>query len=159
VLEPTDLAGFRREPRGRCVGGNGWLYFCSPSARLWGTVYWGELAMSDIRRLDALVDVATDGRFPPHVTLVDARRVESIEMRAFAAFENHVKARARGLAQSVVRLALVRPAGLAGAVAEGFFRVTEAPYPVRTFGSASGPRSSKRASVSRSGASEIRLRD
>jgi AraC-like DNA-binding protein len=133
VLEPTNLAGFRRDPHGRYVTGDRWLYFCAPTGHLWGTVYWGELVADDFRRLDAVVDVSTDPRFAPHVTLVDARRVTGIEAAAFASLKEHVESRKAALARSVERLALVRPAGLAGAVAEGFFRIAEAPYPVRTF--------------------------
>lgn len=133
MLEAAHLNRFRIKPQGHFVAGDHWLYFCSSSGRLWGTVYWGELEADDLRRLDAAVDVSIDPRFPPHVTLVDARRVTSVPDAAFAKLKTHVTARSRGLARSVTRLALVRPPGVAGAVAEGFFRVLDAPYPVNTF--------------------------
>jgi len=59
----------------------------------------------------------------PHVFLVDARRVESIDPSAFTAFLSYVEERFEQLRRSVKRLVMVRPGGLPGAAISGFFEV------------------------------------
>ena len=44
-----------------------------------------------------------------------------------------MKKNAAGLRQAVTRLALVRPAGLPGAVVAGFYAVLDSPYPTQVF--------------------------
>jgi AraC-like DNA-binding protein len=68
-----------------------------------------------------------------HAALVDGRRVLSIDAAAFAPASAYVLEHRARLQKTVASLAGVRPVGLFGAVAEGFFRVVPAPYPVAVF--------------------------
>jgi AraC-like DNA-binding protein len=76
---------------------------------------------------------ATLTTLPPHAGLLDARRVRSIDASAYRLASEFVALHGAMLTKNVTRLAAVRPPGLAGAAAEGFFRMVPAPYPVDTF--------------------------
>jgi AraC-like DNA-binding protein len=80
-----------------------------------------------------LLAVELEPRTIPHVSVVDLRRVESVDPGAFQVLQGYVTANHAALKRQVTRLALARPAGLAGAVVSGFFQVMESPYPTAVF--------------------------
>lgn len=126
----ADLADFVAAPVGRCFAGATWLYFY-PHEGLCGFVVWGRPSREDLERLVSVLAVEIGA--PPHVSLVDARRVESADPRGFAVLERYVREHHEALGRAVERLALVRPDGLVGAITSGFFGVTPPPYPVAVF--------------------------
>lgn len=69
----------------------------------------------------------------PHGSLVDARRLDGVDPGAFETLTGYVWKHRAALSEQVVQLALVRPAGMVGAVVAGFFEVMPKPYPVRLF--------------------------
>src|SRR5688500_13537673 len=56
LLTPTDLAGFRSDPRGHCYIARHWLIYCTPSGALCGTVSWGRPDLQQVRELEAVTD-------------------------------------------------------------------------------------------------------
>lgn len=126
----ADLAEFVAAPVGRCFAGRTWLYFY-PHEGLCGFVVWGHPSREDLERLVSVLAVEIGA--PPHVSLVDARRLEGADPRGFAVLEQYVRAHHEALGRAVERLALVRPDGLVGAITSGFFGVTPPPYPVSVF--------------------------
>jgi hypothetical protein len=125
----VDLDDFRREPRGACVTGSRFVYF-HPRAHLCGFALFGMPAEDDLRALETLLRLELEPAFPPHVSLVDASRLESVDGASFLALSRYVQANARRLREQVERLAIVRPPGLIGATVAGFFHVAAPPYPV-----------------------------
>src|SRR5205823_1148599 len=77
--------------------------------------------------LELAVDVA------PHASLIDVRRLEAVDPRAFAVLARYLRANWNVFRTRITRLALVRPPGLLGATVAGFYEVAGAPYPVRVF--------------------------
>lgn len=121
------------DPVGRYLSGESFLYFCA-TPKLYGIVFWGRPRADDLARLVRGLVVELGPRAVPHVSLVDVRRVEAVEPGAFAVLAEYVRVQREPLARRVERLALVRPEGLMGAVAEGFYAMlAPPPYPVETF--------------------------
>jgi AraC-like DNA-binding protein len=133
MLTPTDLAGFRANPRGRCYVARQWLFYCSPSGKLCGTVSWGRPDLEQQRELLVVVDFALASWREPFVALVDVQHVDGIEPAGFADLGAFGISRRAAMARSVTRLAVVRPHGLTGVVAEGFFRIFSPPCPIDVF--------------------------
>jgi AraC-like DNA-binding protein len=131
-MERSTLARFLEKPAGRYLTGDTWCYFC-PRDGLFGFALWGRPAESDLRKLVTALEVELDDAVPAHASLVDVRRVEAVDPAAFELLHRYVKQHAAVLARKVTRLALVRPAGLVGAVVSGFYQVMESPYPTQTF--------------------------
>jgi AraC-like DNA-binding protein len=69
----------------------------------------------------------------PHLSLVDASRLESVDAVGFELLAAYVRDHRVALERAVQRLALVRPDGVAGAITSGFFGVTAPPYPTAVF--------------------------
>jgi AraC-like DNA-binding protein len=126
----ADAREFAAHPVGRCISGESWLYFY-PRDELCGFLLWGEPSETDMQRLVHVLAVEL-GR-SSHVALVDARRVVNAAPGAFAVLEAYVRENAESLGRAVLRLALVRPEGMPGAVTAGFFGVAPQPYPVNVF--------------------------
>ena len=133
VLAATTFAGFARDPLGKYVSGQGWLYFSSSSGELFGILCWGRVSATDLDKLKAGMDAGLSPALPPHLTLVDARRLESLDAASFTALGGYIEARRTALSRAVRRLAVVHPGGLLGSVAEGFYRIVSPPYPVEVF--------------------------
>jgi AraC-like DNA-binding protein len=126
------LDDFLREPVGRYLAGATWLYGC-PRAALYTTVLHGRPARADAETLAAALAGELAAGVPPHRSLIDARRVEGVDPGAFDVLSAYVRRHHATLARAVTRLALVRPAGMEGAVVAGFYRVLDPPYPVQLF--------------------------
>ena len=130
VLTGADLAEFLADPVGRCIAGPSWLYFYAQPG-FCGFIVWGRPTEADLERLTRVLQVELDA--PPHVALVDARRVEGADPGGFAVLERYVRTNHEALGRVVSKLAIVRPDGIAGAITSGFFGVTPPPYPVAIF--------------------------
>ncbi|MFO0600251.1 MAG: AraC family transcriptional regulator [Myxococcaceae bacterium] len=72
----------------------------------------------------------------PHVSLVDASRLEAADEGAFSALRHYVEEHRAELQRAVHRLALVRPGGILGAMVAGAYEVMKRPYPVEIFSDA-----------------------
>ena len=131
-MEPSTLARFLKQPAGRSVCGATWVYFC-PRDGLFGFALWGRPGEADVRALATALEVELLPHIPPHTSLVDVRRLEAVDPAAFELLHGYVKRHHDRLKQQVTRLALVRPAGLVGAVVSGFYQVMDSPYPTQTF--------------------------
>jgi AraC-like DNA-binding protein len=132
VRQAADDAALRASPIGAWLAGAGWLWFC-PRAELCGFAVWGRPQAADIARLGRMLEVELGPPVPPHVSLVDASRLEGVDARAFGMLAAYVGGHFAALAVQVTRLAIVRPAGLTGATVSGFFQVLQRPYPVEVF--------------------------
>jgi AraC-like DNA-binding protein len=130
VKAATSLDELFADPIGRYLAGVSWLYFYAHEG-LCGFVLWGRPSEEDLTRLAGALAVELGAK--PHASLVDARRVEAIEPAAYAVLGDYVAKNWDALGAAVTSLAIVRPAGYVGALAEGFYRVAAPPYPVQLF--------------------------
>jgi AraC-like DNA-binding protein len=128
----ADLRTFESGAAPRAHVGERWLHF-EAHARLYGVVLWGTPNAEQTRRLVDSLRLELRDEVTPHHSIVDVSRLESVDGGAFEALNNYVVDEREPLSKAVTRLALVRPRGMAGAVASGFFEVLEAPYPVELF--------------------------
>lgn len=106
------------------------LVFCYRPT-LWGFALWGRPSETDVRRLVPLLARELDA--VPHASLIDVRRLESGDPRAFGVLADYLQQHRAVFRTRVTRVALVRPPGLLGATVAGFYQVAGAPYPVRVF--------------------------
>ena len=118
MLRAEGREAFANAPTGRFIAGRTWLHFCA-NPELFGVAFFGKPDANDVA---ALVQ-----------SLVDASRLERVDPGAFEVLATYVRDRRADLGARVTRLALVRPAGIEGAVVAGFYPVSGAPYPVSLF--------------------------
>ncbi len=124
-----------RQPIGSYLTGEGFLHWCA-SEDLYGFILWGRPGESAVRRLVQVLDMEL-APTPPHLSLVDARRLEAADPSAFAVFLNYMQQREERFGQTIQRQALVRPEGVMGAVVGGFYSLLTGAYPHRAFKDAS----------------------
>ncbi|MBL8920108.1 MAG: helix-turn-helix transcriptional regulator [Myxococcaceae bacterium] len=120
-------------PAGRWFPGRCFVTFC-PTPTLFGFALWGRPGRADIERLTRALLVELGPNAGPHRSLVDVRFVESVDGAAFEVLQRYVQSHHAALKERVTSLALVRPAGLVGAVVAGFYSVLDSPYPTKDFG-------------------------
>lgn len=133
VLERArTLEAWLEAPAGRAFVGRSFVTFC-PAPNLFGFALWGRPGRTDIEKLTRALLVELGPHAGPHCSLVDVRHVESVDAAAFEVLQRYVQTHHQTLRERVTSLALVRPAGLVGAVVAGFFAVLDSPYPTKDF--------------------------
>jgi AraC-like DNA-binding protein len=121
----VDMSAFERNPIGAMVLGRQWVYGTFDE-RLYCSIVFGavdELILEPLMRLWR-VELNTTG----HLSLCDCSLVTSVTPQAFAALTQFLGENNVSFARTVERQALVRPAGLTGAVIAGYYRVFPPPY-------------------------------
>ena len=129
----ADPEDYRRDPTGSYLVLPRGLVFCARRT-LWGFCLWGTPTETDLRRMVPLLELELAPAASPHASLVDVRRLDAGDPRAFLVLSKYLRAHFDAFRRQVTRLALVRPPGVLGATVAGFFEVAGAPYPVRVFG-------------------------
>src|SRR5258706_9918840 len=129
VRRAVDVDDFWRAPIGSYVVARAFLQFCA-AEDLWGYVLWGTLDDTDIRTLTASVFHTAWSTAPAHRSLVDLRAVTAIDPSAFTALRETQTQHREQLARRVTRMAIIRPDGFIGAIAEGIANVVAFPHPV-----------------------------
>lgn len=132
MREAGGVDSFLEEPAGRHLTGDGWLYFCRDEA-LYGFVLWGRPNEESIARLVRVLEVEARPAAKPHASYVDARRLEGVDAAAFQVLTAYLVARMPAFSRLVTRQALVRPAGIPGAVVAGFYKVLQPGYLAQDF--------------------------
>lgn len=123
------MEAFAEAPNGRYFAGSTFAHFCADDA-LWGVVLWGRPTSDDMALLVRSLHIELTDVARPHRSIVDARRLDSVDVSAFAVLDGYVRDHQAELSEKVTELSLLRPAGMAGAVVAGFFEVLPKPYPV-----------------------------
>lgn len=123
---------FKKDPIGRYVSGTNWAHFCAQPTT-WGMMLWGRPTEADALQLERTLVLELVPPAVPHVSIVDASRLEAADEGAFTSIGRYVEQNWVGLRQQVTRLALIRPDSLLGAVVAGAFEVMKKPYPVKVF--------------------------
>lgn len=110
--------------------GRAWVQVRVAEARFAGTALFGTLEEDDALALFEAVDATMNALPGGQRALLDGRELLSATPGAYAATVAFFKARSEAFAARVERFVAVRPEGMLGAVAAGFFAVVPAPYPV-----------------------------
>jgi AraC-like DNA-binding protein len=132
-MRGVSLEELARDPVGRYVAGETFVHFCA-TPRLWGILLWGRPSEADARQLGRSLVLELAPPAEPHVSIVDCSRLDGGDAGAFGALERYLTRYAELLRQWVLRLAIVRPGGLGGAIVAGAYEVLPRPYPVAVFG-------------------------
>jgi AraC-like DNA-binding protein len=133
-VKRVTVGQLKRQPVGRFVGGRGWLHFCAHE-RLWGVVLFDRPDREAAQHMVQSFAVELGASAIRHHTLVDARRLESVDTSAFTVLQAFA---ARHLAQSrrcVERVAIVRRLSVEGAIATGFYGALGPPFEIAVFDS------------------------
>src|SRR5688572_15337807 len=117
---------------GRHQAGATWAH-ARARADLFAVVLWGRPNQEHMRALVRSLVAELGDEIPPHRSLVNASRVQSADLGAFAVLNAYVREHHALLSKQVTTLTLVRPSGVEGAVVAGFFQVLDASYPVELF--------------------------
>lgn len=125
-MVPKTVRDFHAQPLGAFTAGEAWLYFAFERGPH-GYALWGTPSATD---MDALIAVLEGElvREPPHTGLVDLRHLEGVRPATFSALERYTSHNAARLNRIVTHTAMVRPKGLVGVMAEGFFRIVKPPF-------------------------------
>jgi AraC-like DNA-binding protein len=126
------LEAYLARPVGHCVAGSTYAVWWR-DASLNGILLWGRPEEDHVHRLTRAVDAELAPGVCPHASLIDARRVDSVDLGAFRALVDYVHSRGKPLSRIVTRQAIVRPEGLAGAAVAGFYAVFAPMFPGEVF--------------------------
>jgi len=128
-----DVDDYFRNAAGACLRRT--RFFCSsPGQDLFTLFAWGRLDAQDTRELFEVFDSVERNQVPPRRQLVVLRRVESVSIESMGIFTRYYERGAKYL-QSVAKEAVVRPGGVVGILAEGFYPVVPRPFPGKVFSS------------------------
>jgi len=131
-VQRATLEQFAEAPVGRYVAGPNVAHFCA-TPRLWGFVCWGRPSIADARELGRSLVLELAPPAEPHVSIIDARRLDFADPLVFRAGEAYLNHHAAELSKWVRKLAVVRSPGVVGAVMAGAYTVVTRPYPVEVF--------------------------
>ena len=123
---------FIATPIGSCLIDRAWGFFY-PDEGLSGYVVWDRVTSTDFERLARILPVVHRPTTPPHCHLVDLRAMVGVEPEAFQAATRYVADNAKTLRRTIRKLAVVRPGGVTGALAAGFFSLVKPFGPVKVF--------------------------
>jgi len=126
------LEAYLSQPIGQCLLGSTYAVFWTDPG-LNGIILWDRPSEQDIHRITCALDAELAPGVAPHASLIDARRVRSVDLGAFNTLARYVKLRTEPFARLVTGQALLRPEGLAGAAIAGFYMVLAPSFPVRVF--------------------------
>jgi AraC-like DNA-binding protein len=127
-----DVDEFLRRPVGHYFEGSTFVYWY-PELGVNGISLRDCPNSEDIQQLTRLMDAVLPPTGGPHVSFIDARRLSHVEPAAFVSLARYLETRWEAFGLLIQRQALVRPAGLAGAVVAGFYDVLRPSYPARVF--------------------------
>ncbi len=124
-----------KSPVGAYVRGETFVHACvHPS--LWAILLWGKPSEADALVLYRSLVLELEPPAVPHTKLIDASRLQGGDPMAFELLERYLTMYAEALARSITKTAVVRPAGLSGAMVSGVYEVLQPPYPFEVFDNA-----------------------
>ena len=132
VRRAATMGEFRAAPLGSCVTGRVWIFY-SPHRDFTGYTVWGRPTGDDFARLAQALDTVRDAKTGPRAFLIDLKSMGVPDTAAFDAAVRYTIEHHESLGRAIVRLAIVRSEGIAGALIAGFFRVVPRYCPVEVF--------------------------
>lgn len=120
--------------RGRACFAGRCFAFWGEGTRAFGTVMWGRPLEADIEAMIPFFEVGVAARFRGHVSFVDARGVEAVDLLAFKRLLSYLMARRHAWGPNIARQAILHPGGISGTLVSGALHVARPPHPFGTFG-------------------------
>lgn len=116
-------------PTGRCLLGRVFAYW-SLDPDLWGLTVWGQATRADVAQLADALRVEFRCSLPPARSVVDMRRLSSVDDDAFVEWARFLRAHRSDKQRRVVREVIVRPsAGLVASLLAGYLEVVDPFHP------------------------------
>lgn len=112
---------------GRC------FMFWQDGTRALGTVMWGDPREADVEQMLPYFEVGAAPRFRGHVSFVDGRRLESVDVLAFTKLLAYLSRRRHAWGPNIRQQAVLHPSGFIGVMVAGALHVARPPYPFKTF--------------------------
>ena len=132
MLKRSTVEELSRAPVGRFACGESWVHFCA-APTLWGVILWDRTDDADALKLGQSLVLELSAPAEPHASLIDCSRLEGADPSAFHMAERYLTRYGEALREYVLKVALVRPSGMKGAVVAGAYDVLPRPYPVEVF--------------------------
>jgi AraC-like DNA-binding protein len=120
---------FWKNPIGRCAAGNRFLFFCV-KPNLWGYTLWGDVDAAVVRDMVDMVASELDHDVPLHGSFIDLRGVTLVDPSAYPALVDFIGKHGARLSALIEKMAIVRPKGIVGAIAEGISTQITFPHPL-----------------------------
>ena len=136
VRRAIDLQGFLAAPAGAFLSGDSFAFY--NLGTLCGWRVWGRPSRDEALQLVTCIATAYAAGSPPYFSLVDLRKLEGVDAAGFEVLLDFVKSKKEQMATQLVRQAVVRPAGLLGALSSGFYVLLEPSHRVQVFDLAGG---------------------
>jgi len=135
-LQPVaSFASYAANPVGSCyTSANAAIFWVSEA--LEGMSLWGCPDNADIDMIAAALHADPAPLLHGHASLVDLRRLESVDLQAFGKLSALLASRGESSRRLVTRLAVIQPKGPAGAIAAEFFAILNQRCPLRSFSEA-----------------------
>jgi len=133
VREAKDVADFLRSPQQACLVGNNFAFY--RLQRLCGWSVWGHPSTQQAQELVQCIATAYARGAPPYYSLVDLRWLEAVDAEGFEVLRQFVAGKRQDMKTQLVRQSVVRPAGMVGALAAGFYALIQPLHQVRVFDS------------------------
>lgn len=95
---------------------------------------WGRPLEADIEAMIPFFEVGVAPRFKGHMSFVDARGVESVDLLAFKRLLGYLMARRDAWGPNIAKQAVLHPSGVSGVLVSGALHVARPPHPFGTFG-------------------------
>jgi AraC-like DNA-binding protein len=132
LRQASSVEDYVADPIGRCVCGPTFVAYWADT-HMNGVTFWGRPDEDHLKTVTRALDaVLLPGR-PHHRVLIDASRLTSVDLRAFAVVAGYMVRHRATHARICTQQALVRPNGLPGAVVAGFYALINPGYPVQVF--------------------------
>lgn len=128
----SDPQEFLANPVGSRLVTRSFVYWY-PHPAFTGFALWGSPDAADIKLLNRVMDVVLPPSGGPHRSLIDMGQLTTVDPLAFRVMVEYLDRRSDAFGKLIVRQALIRPSGFAGAVVAGFYSVVTPTYPVETF--------------------------
>jgi AraC-like DNA-binding protein len=132
VLARSTLEELAKDPAGRYTRGDSWIHFCA-APTLWGVILWARTPDDEAVRLGQSLVLELSPPAQPHASLIDCSRLDGADPSSFQMAERYLTRYSEVLKEYVLRVALVRPSGMKGAIVAGAYDVLPKPYPVEVF--------------------------
>lgn len=136
MVPAEGVDAFFAAPAGTFMSGRSWIYFCVDE-QLFGQIYWGRPEAADVEPLTALWQIELRPEAAPHDSYVDASGLEGMDPAWLGLMQREQEKNRAALGEKIRRQALVRPAGVPGALVAGFYGVVTPAFPVQVFAAVS----------------------
>lgn len=126
-----DLDQFLTEPRGAFLEGAAFAFYNLGTVCGWRV--WGRPGKDDAHALVQCIATAYAPGAPRYFSLVDLRGLEAVDGAGFDVLLAYVASIRTRMKTQLVRQAVVRPAGILGAMSAGFYQLLQPQHRVRVF--------------------------